>query len=104
MASSFSRNVPLIETVAIDRRMTYLSKDQAQRLVLDFCDGAQLVRRGRRETEELRYAGICSNSMSVPTCTAQPFVFAARRNGVISCFITTSPTNEVGAILATSIH
>jgi len=31
--------------------------------------------------------------MSVPTCTGHPRSIAARRNGVNSSFITTSPTN-----------
>src|SRR5438552_4071579 len=55
MASSFSRNVPLIETVAIDLRMTCFSKDPAPAfLVLDLRYCAQLVGRGRPETEEFQ--------------------------------------------------
>ena len=41
--------------------------------------------------------------MSLPTWIGQPFSWAAARNGVISCFITTSPTNVSGAIRSTSI-
>ena len=40
-----------------------------------------------------RYAGICSNSMSVPTCMRQPRAWAAFSKGVISGVITTSPTH-----------
>ena len=50
-----------------------------------------------------RYAGICSNSISVPTCVLQPRSCAARRNGVTAVFITTSPTNVVGATRLMSI-
>jgi hypothetical protein len=34
--------------------------------------------------------------MSVPTWTSHPRSTAARRNGVICCFMTTSPTNAPG--------
>jgi len=44
-----------------------------------------------------RYAGICSNSMSVPTWISQPRSYAAARNGVMACFMTTSPTNVPGS-------
>ena len=40
--------------------------------------------------------------MSVPTCTVHPFALAARSSGVNSSFMTTSPTNVVGAILSVS--
>ena len=36
--------------------------------------------------------------MSLPTWIGQPLSRAARRNGVISCFITTSPTKVPGSI------
>ena len=41
--------------------------------------------------------------MSLPTWMGQPLACAAARNGVIVCFITTSPTNVDGAIRSTSI-
>ena len=41
--------------------------------------------------------------MSLPTWVGQPRAWAAARNGVIVCFITTSPTNVLGAIRSTSM-
>ena len=49
-----------------------------------------------------RYAGIISNSMSVPTWTEHPLSSAACSSGVYSSFITTSPTKLVGEILEMS--
>src|SRR5262249_54037299 len=65
-----------------------------------FAEHQQLMRASARRfsgvvpgsPKNSRYAGICSNSMSVPTCTRQPRACAALRNGVISSLITTSPT------------
>src|SRR4029078_3153733 len=54
------------------------------------------------KTKNSRYAGICSNSMSVPIWQRQQRSRGASSSGVISCCMTPSPTNVDGASRATS--
>ena len=69
----------------------------ARRSVPDLGHGAQLVGgRGRRSRRTPGRPGSARTACRLPTWIGQPLSWAAARNGVISCFITTSPTNVVG--------
>ena len=93
MASSFSRSVPLSDTVAMARRMASVprrlsigsARPRAARRV-----SPSRSRRTRGRPESSRTACRCRPGSGSP-CPAPP-----RRNGVNSRFITTSPTNVLG--------
>ena len=71
-------------------------------LVYDLRDRAQLFRCRCPKTEELQVRGSLLEQHIGADLDRTTHSFAARRNGVISCFITTSPTNAAGAIRLTS--
>jgi hypothetical protein len=72
-------------------------------LVIDLRDGPKLVGRGRSKAEELKISWNLFKQHLGADLISQPRALAAASIGVISCFITTSPTNVEGGIRSTSI-
>ena len=73
-------------------------------LVVDLRDSPEFVRRGRAKAEELEIGwNLLEQHVGADLDFAATRPCPAARNGVISCFITTSPTKVEGAIRSTSI-